>query len=303
MYDDQSKGISYTAGFFMLIAFAVAGAIFAQVLYSPVWTAMTGKSLKALSDGTVEPQDTNAVRVVQCISAIVGFLLPAIATATMMHRRPMQLLGFTPRLKPGQAGIVIVVMFVALIVSSAFSYLNHQFPIPASWKSFFDELENNYNRMVEAIIRLNTVYDFIIALIVMAFIPALCEETLFRGGLQNFLARAIRSPWVAIIIVSLLFSLVHLSYYGFLSRLFLGVVLGLIYQYSGNLWLSILAHFFNNALALTLLFIYKNMGKSISEAISETRGSWWGILLLPVLIVVIIQFRKMLTPKRGYINQ
>lgn len=302
MYDDQSKGISYTAGFFMLLAFAVAGAILAQVIYGPIWTAMTGKDLKALSDGMIEPQDTNAVRLVQCISAIVGFLVPAIVTASMLHRRPFQLLGFTSKTRLGQAGMVIGIMLIALFVSTALSYLNHQIPIPATWKTFFEKLETDYNRMVEAIVRLNNATDFIIALFVMAFLPALCEEALFRGGLQNFLARSTRLPWLAIIIVSLIFSLVHLSYYGFLSRLFLGIVLGLIYQYSGKLWLTILAHFFNNALALTLLFIYKSMGKSLPEAINETSGSWWGILLFPVLIVVFSQFRRMTAEPRGIMN-
>jgi hypothetical protein len=98
---------------------------------------------------------------------------------------------------------------------------------------------------------------------------------------------------LSIIIVSILFSAAHFSFYGFLSRIFLGVILGLLYQYSGKLWLNIIAHFFNNALAVTAIYVYKTQGKSMKEAIGEnTDASWWGILLLPFVIGLFIVFRK-----------
>jgi membrane protease YdiL (CAAX protease family) len=150
---------------------------------------------------------------------------------------------------------------------------------------------------VEAIIGLNNVGEYIIALIVMAFLPALCEETLFRGGLQNFLTRSTKMPWLSIIIVSILFSLAHFSFYGFLSRLFLGAILGLLYHYSGRIWLNILAHFFNNAFAITALYVYKLQGKSLEEAISEKTSTFWGILALPIIIILLIAFKKITASK------
>lgn len=289
MYDGHSKGISYGAGFFMLIAFAVAGAILAQIIYAPIWTSMTGDDLKALTEGRIGPEDTNAVRMVQSISAIVGFLLPTIVTAFILHRRPFKLLGFDSNVKAGETMLVIVLMILAIGVSSSLSYFNQQIPIPASWKAFFDKLELDYNRMVEVIIRMKDFKDYLIALVVMAFLPALCEETLFRGGFQNFLTRATRNPWLSIIIVGLIFSLVHLSFYGFLSRLFLGIVLGWIYHYSGKLWLSIIAHFLNNALLLTYLYLMSKYGEPVSK---EPDLTFWGILFLPLLIFAFLYFRK-----------
>src|SRR5437762_10982818 len=136
-------------------------------------------------------------------------------------------------------------------------------PITESLKLKFTKMEADYNKQVEAIIGLNNAGEYILALIIMAFLPALCEETLFRGGLQNFLTRSTKMPWLSIIIVSLIFSAAHFSYYGFLSRVFLGIVLGLLYQYSGRIWLNIIAHFFNNAFALTAVYIYKMQGKPL----------------------------------------
>ena len=125
----------------------------------------------------------------------------------------------------------------------------------------------------------------------MAFLPALCEEALFRGGLQNFLTRGTAMPWMSIIVVSILFSLAHFSFYGFLSRFFLGIVLGALFHYSGKLWLSILAHFINNALAITVLYISIQQGKPLEEAMKQDATSFWGILAVPVVIILFIIFK------------
>jgi hypothetical protein len=46
----------------------------------------------------------------------------------------------------------------------------------------------------------------------------------------------------------------HLQFYGFLPRMLLGAALGYLFVWSGSLWVPILAHFANNALALILIF-------------------------------------------------
>lgn len=292
MYDSNSKGISWSAGFFMLIAFAVAGMILASAISIPVWTAMTGQKFEEFSKGMTNPAYSNAYKVAQSIAAIFGYLAPAIFTAWLLNRKPIKLLGFSSDVKPSQAGLTVLIIFVSLFVSTSLAYFNHIIPVPAEWKISFDKMEANYNQQVQAIVGLKNTADYIIALIVMALLPAICEETLFRGGLQNFMTRSTKNYWLSVILVSLLFSAAHFSYYGFLSRFFLGIVLGLIFQYSGKLWLSILAHFLNNALALTVMYVYMQEGKSLTEAAKEANNNWWGIFILPLLIGLFIYFKK-----------
>lgn len=294
MYNHNSKGLSYSAGFFMLIAFTIAGIFLADAIYTPLFKAMTGKDFETIKDGVIIPAYSDAMKVVQVISAVIGFLLPAIVAAFMLSRKPFQLLGFSPQVKPEQVGVVILIIVTALLVSFALSYFNREIPMPAEWKIKAEQLEKDYNNQLAAIISLKSTGDYILALLIMAFLPALCEETLFRGGLQNFLTRSTGRPWVSVIIVSVIFSLVHFSYYGFLPRFFLGAVLGFIYHYSGKLWLSILAHFINNALAITVLYASLKEGRQISEIINEdkTGGGWWGLFLLPVLVTLFVYFKK-----------
>jgi membrane protease YdiL (CAAX protease family) len=293
MYDSNSKGISYSAGFFMLIAFAVVSIIIASFISIPIWTSMTGQSFKDFEKGMSDPANSNAIKVIQLISTVIGFLLPAIFTAYLLNRKPMDLLGFSKKINWKQVSIVFAIMITALLVSAFFSYLNQRLPVSETLKLKFDKMESDYNQQIEAIIGLNSFGEYAVALILMAFLPAVCEEALFRGGLQNFLTRSTKMPWLSIVIVSILFSAAHFSYYGFLSRIFLGIILGLLYEYSGRLWLNIIAHFFNNALAITIVYVIKTQGKSLKDAMGENESSaWWGILFLPAVIGLFIVFRK-----------
>lgn len=281
----------------MLIGFAITGLIIASFISIPLWTSMTGRGIKEMETSLTDPASGNAFRVIQAISAIVGFFFPAVLTASLLNRKPMKLIGFYGKINWKQVSLVFIIMLTALFVSGFLSYVNEMIPVTESLKLKFDKMEEDYNRQVEAIIGLNNAGEYILALIIMAFLPALCEETLFRGGLQNFLTRATKMPWLSIIIVSLLFSLAHFSFYGFLSRLFLGAILGLLYHYSGKIWLNILGHFFNNAIAVTVLYIYKSQGKPLQEAINEKTSTFWGILALPVVIALIVLFKKITASK------
>jgi membrane protease YdiL (CAAX protease family) len=292
MYDNNSKGISFTAGFFILIAFAIAGLFLATIINTQVWTAMTGKNYQDILSGAADPANANAYKLIQAINAIIGFFFPAVLVASILNRQPIQLLGFSSRITVREVGLVFLITAAALIVGGALGYLNYQIPLPADWKIQFDKMEDEYNQQAQAILGLKNSGDFILSLAVMGLLPAICEETLFRGGLQNFLFRSTRNAWLAIIVVSIIFSLAHFSWYGFLFRLTLGIVLGCLYHYSGKLWLSILAHFLNNALVITICYIYMRQGKPISDVMGETTSSYWGLLALPVLIALLLVYKR-----------
>ncbi|MEO5561843.1 MAG: CPBP family intramembrane glutamic endopeptidase [Chitinophagaceae bacterium] len=292
MYDNNSRGISYMAGFFLLIGFAIAGLVLASFISAPIWSQMTGLSFAEMQKNMSNPAYADTFKILQVITAVFGFFIPAVGVATLLNRKPFELLGYSNGVTLQQIGLVILIVGASLAVATGLSYVNANIPISEALRTRFIKMEDDYNRQVEAIVQLKNTKDYVIALVVMGFLPALCEETLFRGGLQNFLSRSTQLPWLSIVIVSIIFSVVHLSFFGLLSRLFLGIVLGALYQYSGKLWLSILAHFINNALALTVLFFYIRQGKTMHEAMKSDEASFWGIVALPVVLVLFGLFRK-----------
>jgi sodium transport system permease protein len=86
--------------------------------------------------------------------------------------------------------------------------------------------------------------------LVLAFSPALCEETFFRGMTLSGLRRL--GPWAAIGVSALLFGLAHASIYRLLPTFVLGLVLGYVAWRSGSILCSMIIHALNNGLIATL---------------------------------------------------
>ena len=150
-------------------------------------------------------------------------------------------------------------------------------------------MEEAYERQVKVMTRMNGWSDYIFSLLVMALGPAIFEETFFRGGMQRILHGMTGRTWSPVIITALVFSAVHFSYFGFIPRVALGIVLGLLYQYSGSLWTSIAAHFLNNAVVVTMIFIYTQRGLPPEQAMEADAPVW---IAIPALAAVVFFFLK-----------
>lgn len=91
-------------------------------------------------------------------------------------------------------------------------------------------------------------------LFTMAFMAAFTEEIFFRATLQRTLSETRMNPHLAVWITAFVFSAIHLQFFGFLPRFILGAVLGYLFFFTGNVWVSIIAHFLNNSLVVILAF-------------------------------------------------
>ena len=106
---------------------------------------------------------------------------------------------------------------------------------------------------MEEFLKIRNWYDVYVNIIVIALLPAICEELFFRGALQRVMIHLTKSPVLGIIIAAFLFSALHLQFAGFLPRMFLGIVLGVLYWYSGSLWTCMLAHFVFNGIQVIIV--------------------------------------------------
>lgn len=293
MYDPNSKGISYGNALLILIGLWFAGFIVGSVITIPIWMAMTGKSLMKMPTEMLLPENVNALRMIQVISTAAIFFLPAYFTALIVNRKPLKLLGFNTRFNAKQLLLSLVIIFCAALVAGSLAEINEMIPIPKSLEVLFKKLENDYSSQVEAISNMKTFGDYIISIVMIALLPAVFEETFFRGGMQNLLTRSTKNPWLSIIITSVIFSIIHLSYYGFLARVCLGIVLGLIYYYSRSIWLNIAAHFFNNAFAVTQLYVLLQKGKTVKDAMDDKWPIWAGLIATVALYALFVVFKKL----------
>ncbi len=292
MYDNDSRGISYSGGFFMLIAFAVAGLVFSVVLGNVISMAMTGKNITDLLKSDLLPAYRPAFQAIQALNQLLGYFIPTLVVAALLNRKPARLIGFRRGFTGQQAGLVVLCIILAMTASVGLTWLTQQISLSPSLKNRFDQMELEYSKQMLQMLSLKTTGDYLMALLLMAVLPAICEETLFRGGLQNFLTRSTKKPLLSILIVSVIFSAVHFSFYGFLSRFFLGVVLGYLYHYSGRMWPNMLAHFLNNAAALTALYVSSRNGNSLADDINSREGSPWLLIAVPLAIIALLFFKQ-----------
>jgi uncharacterized protein len=293
---NNSKGISYFTGFFMLLGLAILGLVLSSVISIGILAGVSGGGLSNIEEAMKNPENAGLIRAIQVISVLLSMFIPTVIVAYILNRKPFQLIGFRKDVGLNQVGFTILIVLVSIIVAASLTTVNKEFADAMGWRSWSESLEKNYNEQVSMMLDMDNTWGYIVSIIVMAFIPALCEEMLFRGGLQNFLTRSINNHWISILVVSILFSLVHFSVYGFLVRLFLGIILGLIYHYTKNLWLSVTAHFFNNALAVTSIYVLMKQGKNMNEAMAaDVPAAYWGLLALPLLYLLFRSLKKTVT--------
>jgi membrane protease YdiL (CAAX protease family) len=143
-----------------------------------------------------------------------------------------------------------------------------------------------------AMTKMNSFGDLIFNIVAVALIPAFVEELFFRGALQKTIKNWSGNVVMSIVITAIIFSAFHFSYFGFLSRMLLGILLGFIFEYSGSIWLCILMHFINNAIAIITLYTVRGNQAQVEKTMDESIPMYWGILAIGLVIYLLQQIKK-----------
>ncbi|HMC87525.1 MAG TPA: CPBP family intramembrane glutamic endopeptidase [Chitinophagaceae bacterium] len=289
MMEYQSSKVSPGAALAILLGLFVAGLFIGSLAGFAVWFAMTHKGIFTLEKDMLNPLYTNAARAMQIVSVFITFFVPSVAVARIMSRSPFQWLGYKEGFNSKQFILVIVIMAACMPLVGALGELNQLIPLSRGLEAAVKKMEDNYNSEAQALAVMHSFGEFIFSLFVMALLPAVFEETFFRGGLQQILIAWFKKPMLAIVVTSIIFSAVHVSWYGFLPRLALGFVLGLFFYYSRSLWLNMAAHFLNNALAVGYMYYLSVHNKPVKDAIDDSSYPLW--VGIPAIIAVVLLFR------------
>jgi uncharacterized protein len=354
MYENQhQRKLEPPIEFLILIGIWIGCFVVGSAAAIPIWIGMTGKSLFDMQKEMFNPANVDAVKVMQVVSTIIIFFIPAFITARIASKQPFERLGFKKGLHINRAVTAILIMLCALPFVGFLAELNKAYPITASAKKMFDGFESQYADQVKLIATFKTPFDYVIALFIIALMPAIVEEVFFRGGLQSlllkwknnsavytvaifilvgfayyisieqkgiswiaypillvllivclavpriqdFVNKWTNYPVAAIILTGLIFSAIHFSWYGFIPRVALGMVLGYIFYYTGNLWYSIIAHFFNNALMVTILYWQYTKEKKIDMEVGDSAPWWAGVISAAILVGLFILLKKLTATK------
>lgn len=289
---DLKPSINYPLQFAILLGLMGFFMIISAVLLSIIGTGLLHVPLRDMPAAMNRVENADISRFLNTLASVLVFLFPAVLLARIVGKQPFARLGFNTVMNGKQILLVIVITFASMVLSGALGELNERIPIPHKWWAKAKALEETYKAAMMVMAHMKNWTDYLLALLVLAMAPAIFEEVLFRGGFQQVFIGWTKSKWAGIIITSVLFSVVHFSYFGFLPRLALGIILGLVFFFSKNIWLNIFLHFLNNAFVVTQLYVLSRQGKSIEKAMDETMPVWWGPIAVLLLVIFFKHFSR-----------
>jgi uncharacterized protein len=215
------------------------------------------------------------IMAVQAVSHVCSFLLPALAYWYFFEKR--QWTDFQAKPLTAVAGLSIVALIVVAFMpfDTVIIEWNQHLDLPDALglnnlESWIRAREDQAAGMTKALTTFQEPGQLAVAVLVIAVIPAIGEEVLFRGVLQPILVRGMGNLHVGIWVAAIVFSAIHVQFYGFVPRVLLGAMFGYLYLWSGNLWVPIWAHFINNGFTVLMVYLYKKKLIGVDIEATET---------------------------------
>lgn len=248
---------------------------------------------------------TPITRIAVMMQDVFALIVPALVTAVVITRRPADFL--TVKTAPQFKHIIIAILtlIVATPAMNAVIHWNESITLPESMSAFeqsLKALEENSRQSVQILQGENTVLNLIVSILIVGVAAGFSEELFFRGTLQNLLHTGGYKSHTAIWITAIIFSALHLQFYGFVPRVLLGAYFGYVLIWTRSLWVPICVHAFNNIAYIVAQWVATAKGAESSQfdEIGATSSSWFFVpfsILLAAwgLTILYRDYRKSLT--------
>ncbi|MFO7924850.1 MAG: CPBP family intramembrane glutamic endopeptidase [Bacteroidales bacterium] len=249
------------------------------------------------------PDYINLFKYFQIIQSIGLFVIPPFILGWFFGGNAFKYLDLNKGVGWRTIILTTVLMLAAIPIINLIAHYNTRISLPESMSSleeWMKRTEEAANNLIEMFLKAETPATLLLNLFMIALIPAVGEELLFRGIIQRLFSEWTRNRHMGIWIAAILFSAMHIQFLGFIPRVLLGVLFGYLLIWSGRMWVPILAHFVNNATAVVVYyFINKNQISESVETIGAEKGDWaYALFSLLFFLFFIIVFY--LREKKGY---
>jgi uncharacterized protein len=251
-----------------------------------------GAGIETLN-GTINPLDPRNAAVLKLSQACFSiglFVFPPFMLALFFHGKIGEYLKLDRTVSVNGVVLSILLVFFSMPLINFLVMLNRQISFPESLRgleNLFKKMENDAQQITSTFLNAKSAGQYMVNMIVIALIPAIGEELLFRGIFQRLFHEWTKKIHLAIFISAFIFSAMHFQFYGFFARLTLGMLFGYLFYWSGNLWLPIIAHFINNSLAVTLYYIQGDIARK-AENFGTGREMFPSVIFSMILLSVIL---------------
>lgn len=282
-----NKALQLVSLLLVLFGFVLLGSVvFMQSMQFFLGTSFT--STASLFEILKSLPPNNYLLIAQMLTALTSFIFLPFLYAKYFLKELLESIKFsiaaTPVLSLLAIGISLMsfplIGYLALINKEIISML----PAMDQLLPWMEKSEADAKQLTELMVYFHTPLQSLLALLVIAILPAVGEEFLFRGIIQNRLKTIFGNPHAAIWLTGFLFSFIHFQFFGFIPRMFLGVLFGYIYYWSGNLWLPILMHFTNNSFTLLVVNWQKNRG--VADALDTEQQAPISVIIICSAILI-----------------
>ena len=237
---------------------------------------------------TTRPEVIFGLKIFQVIAVVMMFIGPALLMAFLFFPERLRALKMNIAPKALTFFLVILLMISALPLINWMAEWNNEMNLPESMSGIEDWMrasEDRLGELTKAFLADTSVGGLLLNLFVIAFMAAIGEELLFRGLIQEVIARATKNVHVAVWLTAILFSVIHLQFFGFFPRMMLGALLGYLFVWSRSLWIPILAHFANNGMAVLIAWM---VARKDIDAEAETMGSSQGEMAITLISAAVV---------------
>lgn len=237
-----------------------------------------------------------AMLLVQGIGSGIGFWLAAWIISNRIDKANLRWDVQLSRFNLKGGAVVLILTVGAMFFNAFLVYFNNQLVLPefmSETETWMKEMELQLMELTKFLTDFQTIPELLMGVLVIGVLAGIGEEMFFRGVIQPKMHFYTGSAHLGIWLTAIIFSAIHVQFYGFLPRVFLGAVFGYLYVYSGSLVYPILAHIFNNSFTVIMVYM-ANQGMIDFDLESEDEVSYlvafFGLL---VLLAGIFYFKKM----------
>ena len=284
----------------LIAVLCVFSAILFTLIASFVVKTMYGFNLQSFTDYS-NPNVIEGLKLFQLLSAVGLFIVPPFVYGIIVTRKPLNTLSLNKGSLPINWLIVLLLMIVSAPFMSWLVEINNQLILPdflAPLEVWMKQSEQSAEQITKLFLTFNGLSSFFYVMLIIAIVPAVGEELLFRGVLQKIFEKSFKNYHVAIWVTAILFSALHMQFYGFLPRLLLGAIFGYVFYWSGSLWLPILGHFINNGSVVILSYFYPEMMNNTEITFFEGDINWVATIISGTLLIgLMVVFKRINTNK------
>lgn len=290
-------------GVFFFAGYSLALVVF-QLINLMLWD-LPSDEIVQLAQLEGHPDQLQIIKVLQSCSQIFGFLVAPLLFVFFFGKKsvdkywvgkPTWTFFYLP---------ILVIMYIP-VMEVLVRFNAKIIPVGSQLEAYFKPIEERAGKMIETMLQMDGPTDLVGNLVIMAVLPAICEEFLFRGLIQGQLSKLFKNVHVGIWVSAFIFSAIHFQFYGFLPRMVLGAMFGYLLIHTGSIWTSVFAHFLHNGFTVLVMYFVSKSDQLTMEQVEQVGTTPFQLIIvmlgLGVLGYTFLQRSPWQKNKKAYLH-